>query len=230
MSELLKARQGLPIEHAQFYFACMTCAFETLHRRDWIHRDLKLENVMIANNGYAKLIDLGLAKHMPTGHTFTMCGTPVYMAPELVKGTGYAKGADVWALGIFLHELLASKPPFYPEATPGQPFDPRRGMMQMFEMIAKQNPKMQEPCFIPAAKKLINGMLQKKAAMRMGCLAGGFDDVKAADFFAGFDFAALQAQRLPAPFTPQIHAELRGGGYSQQPTGGRGNLRRSIVF
>ena len=106
MAELLDRDKRLELGKARFYFACVVSAFELLHRYDWIHRDLKLENLMIGNSGHAKVIDLGLAKRMPTGSTFTMCGTPVYMAPELVKGTGYSKPADVWALVFCMDPIV----------------------------------------------------------------------------------------------------------------------------
>ena len=139
-----------------------------------------------------------------------MCGTPVYMAPELVKGTGYAKPADVWALGVFLHEMLAGKPPFWPEQVFGEA---QKGLMQLFELIVKSTPRLAEPCFTAPAKKVITALLRKKAATRLGCLAGGFDDVKREEFFKGFDWAALQEGRMPPPFVPTVHLAVSGLGW-----------------
>ena len=116
MQSVLKKRGRLPAEDARFYLACCICAFDALHAANWVHRDLKLENIMVASNGYAKLIDCGLAKPLKEDqHTFTMCGTPVYFAPEVIKSTGYGRKAEIWALGVLLHELLSGNPPFYPD-------------------------------------------------------------------------------------------------------------------
>jgi len=210
LKQLMDAKTTLPPSEARFYFACVVEAFEKMHSKDWMHRDLKLENLMIGNNGYAKVIDLGLAKQLASGHAYTMCGTPVYMSPEIVKGTGYFKAADVWALGVLLHEMISGTPPFWPENEGGA--NRSRDLMYLFELIVKAEPKLAHAGFSPQSKDLIVGMLAKKPTARLGCLAGSFDDVKAHPFFADFDWYALEAQRMPPPFVPAIadaHQEER---------------------
>jgi len=96
---------------SRFYFACLVTILEHLHERDIIYRDLKPENVMIDEDGYPKLIDFGTAK-IVQGRTYTIVGTPHYMAPEIVTGKGYGIAADYWSLGIMLYEFLCGGVPF----------------------------------------------------------------------------------------------------------------------
>ena len=196
LKALMDDKTQLPMHEARFYFACVVAAFGVMHSKDWMHRDVKLENLMIGNNGYAKVIDLGLAKPLTSGHAYTMCGTPVYMSPEIVKGTGYNKAADVWALGVLLHEMISGAPPFWPEGS--------GGLMALFELIVRQEPKLASGYFTPQSKGLIKGMLAKKPTARLGCLAGGFDDVRSHTFFDGFDWRALETGRMPPPYVPKI--------------------------
>ena len=120
---------------------------------------------MIGDNGYAKVIDLGLAKQVSSGHVYTMCGTPVYMAPEVVKGAGYSKPADLWATGVLLHEMITGQPPFWPTAEPGS--NRSRDLMSLFELIVKSEPKLSLPGFSPASKELLKALLQKKPTARI---------------------------------------------------------------
>ena len=98
---------------ARFYVACVVEAFDYLHKRHYCYRDLKPENLMVDNNGYVRLVDLGFAKKVPPGHkTWTFCGTPEYIPPEIISNTGHNIAADYWSLGILIFELLSKRTPF----------------------------------------------------------------------------------------------------------------------
>lgn len=97
----------------RFYIACVVEAFDYLHKRHYCYRDLKPENLMVDNNGYVRLVDLGFAKKVPPGHkTWTFCGTPEYIPPEIISNTGHSVAADYWSLGILIFELLSKRTPF----------------------------------------------------------------------------------------------------------------------
>ena len=98
-------------EDAKFYVSCLIIILEHLHERDIVYRDLKPENVMVDEDGYLKLIDFGAAK-IVNGRTYTMIGTPHYMAPEVILGKGYSVNADYWSLGIVIYEFLCGGVPF----------------------------------------------------------------------------------------------------------------------
>ena len=102
-------------EDAKFYAACVVLAFEYLQDRHLVYRDLKPENLLLDKDGYIKVADFGFAKEVTTGKTYTMCGTPDYLAPELVQQTGHNKAADWWALGVLIYEMVTGLPPFYDE-------------------------------------------------------------------------------------------------------------------
>jgi len=205
LHQLLERRTTLPVAEARFYLACLLSAVEAMHTMDWIHRDLKLENVMIANNGYAKVIDLGLAKRIVDTYAFSMCGTPVYMAPEVIRGTGYAKPADLWSLGVMLAEMVGGHSPFW---SPGR--EPTE-VMALFQLILKSEPThMTHAGFTIPCKELVRGLLHKKAHLRLGnhaLLSEGITQLKHHDFFKGFDWHALNARRAQPPFVPTVPPE-----------------------
>merc|ERR1719183_3111878 len=93
-----------PTAH-RFYAGCVVSAFEHLHERDILYRDLKPENLLIDLKGYIKVVDFGFAK-VVKHRTYTLCGTPEYFSPELVLGKGYGKGNDYWAVGILIYEIV----------------------------------------------------------------------------------------------------------------------------
>ena len=109
---LLCKCERLVEKDARFYTASVLNAFAYMHERGVIYRDLKPENLLITENGYLKVADLGLAKAIPDGVTYTMCGTPVYMAPEMLLSSGHGAPADAWAIGIMIYELCGGYPPF----------------------------------------------------------------------------------------------------------------------
>ena len=101
-------------KRAKFYAAEIALAVLFLHQRGILHRDLKLENVLVDNDGHCKIADFGLSKlgmFRPCKAT-TQCGTPFCMAPEIVKNLPYDQGVDWWAVGIMIFEMLTGNPPF----------------------------------------------------------------------------------------------------------------------
>lgn len=112
--DVILARPKLAPEEIQFYLGALTLALEHLHERKIVYRDLKPENVMVNGQGYPKLIDFGSARILH-GHTYTLLGTPHYMAPEVITGKGYGVAADCWGLGVMLFELGYGYLPFAEE-------------------------------------------------------------------------------------------------------------------
>lgn len=100
-------------EYARFYVGQVLICLEYLHSNGFIYRDLKPENVLLHRNGYIKLADFGFLKELrPEERTWTFCGTPEYIAPEIILNKGYSHAVDYYALGIFTYELLCGRPPY----------------------------------------------------------------------------------------------------------------------
>jgi len=177
---------------ARFYAAGVVLILEHMHNLDIIYRDLKPENLLVDQHGYVKMVDFGFACWIGTGRTFTLCGTPDYMAPEIVAGKGHGKGVDLWTLGVLIYEMLAGYAPFYDEEP-----------MKMYEKISSGFIQFHE-FFTPEAKAIIWELLQQNPNKRLGVGKDGFKRLKKHAWFKGFDWAALQAGKIKAPYVPTI--------------------------
>ena len=179
------------IKKNSFYAAQVVCMFEYLHSKNIIYRDLKPENILIDKTGYLKLTDFGFAK-ICEGRTYTLCGTPEYLAPEILLNKGHGKPVDWWTFGVLLYEMLAGIDPFNDE-------DP----MLIYQKILKGKVKFPSN-FNSNAKSLVKHLLVQDLSKRYGNLKGGVNDIKNHRFFKNMDWNALTLLKIKPPYLPKV--------------------------
>jgi serine/threonine protein kinase len=183
---------------SRFYIAEIVLALEHLHNNGVIYRDLKPENLLLDPHGHVKLADFGFAKRFPPGvaeRAFTLCGTPEYIAPEIIQSKGHGRGVDWWALGILMFEMLAGYPPFYDD----NPFGIYEKILDGVVIF---------PSHIdPIAQDLISRLLEPDLTRRLGTMRRGADDIKSHQWFAGVDWDVLYRKQIPAPIVPKLKHE-----------------------
>jgi len=180
-------------EQAKFYGAQIGKAFEHLHSKNIIHRDLKPENILICPSGYCKLTDFGFAKITEPGtRTYTLCGTPEYIAPEVLLNKGHGKPVDWWTLGILIYEMIVGQPPFCDE-------DPM-GIYQKILAGKVYFPKY----FDKNAKALVKKLLTADLSKRFGNLKDGANDILQHKWFSTLDFVKLEQCEIPPPYRPSM--------------------------
>ncbi len=165
---------------------------EYLHDQNLIYRDLKPENVLLQKNGYIKVTDFGFCKYLKAGErTNTFCGTPEYIAPEIILYKGHGKPVDWYCLGILLFEMITGKCPYTDD-------DP----MQLFRKILDEPIKFPEG-FDSDAKSLIRHLCDHDLSKRFGNLKKGVKDIKSHRFFNGLNWSDLSKMKTVSPVHPQ---------------------------
>jgi protein kinase A len=191
---LLRKSGRFPNPVAKFYAAEVTLALEYLHSKNIIYRDLKPENLLLDRHGHLKITDFGFAKRVPD-KTWTLCGTPDYLAPEVVSNKGYNKSVDWWSLGILIYEMLCGYTPFWDSGSP----------MKIYENILKG--KVKYPAYVNAdAQNLLERLITADLTKRLGNLYGGPADVKNHPWFAEVTWDRLARKDIDAPYTPPVKA------------------------
>lgn len=186
---LIRRMKNLSEPLAQFYTAQMVLALEYLHHCCIVHRDIKPENVMINESGYIKLGDFGFGKTIKS-RTWTICGTPEYIAPEIILSKGYSYSVDWWSLGILIYEMISGYPPFYHSDT-----------MKLYEKIL--NGVYKTPDYMtPTCKSLIKHLLDVDPTKRYGSLKAGVYDIKSHVWFDEINWHMILHQKIYPPFIP----------------------------
>lgn len=198
----MQRQRKLPEEHARFYAAEICIALNFLHERGIIYRDLKLDNVLLDAEGHIKLTDYGMCKEGlgPGDTTSTFCGTPNYIAPEILRGEEYGFSVDWWALGVLMFEMMAGRSPF--DIITDNP--DMNTEDYLFQVILEKPIRI--PRFLSVkASHVLKGFLNKDPKDRLGCqLQTGFADIKSHTFFRSIDWDMLEKKQVVPPFKPQI--------------------------
>jgi len=192
LMNILEAKKHFPEHWVRFYSASVVLAFKEFHNHNIAYRDLKPENMVLDAKGYCVVVDLGLAKQLEDGPTYTFCGTPDYIAPELILGTGYNWAVDYWALGILLYELHCGSAPF-------QSYDPTGTAKKILKGRVKFPSK-----FSSQLAGVIKELLTKDPTRRLGCMSDGAEGVVHHRFYHGFDWQGLLDKEIDVPYAPRI--------------------------
>ena len=194
----LRQCKYFPEQEVQFYASIIGLSLEYLHKNGIVYRDIKPENVLLEEDGYLKLIDFGMAKILKDEEKAnSFCGTPEYLAPEIITGEGHNRMADWWSYGALIYEMLFGIPPFFSE-----------NVEKMYSLITNSELRFPKKFKVSDdAKDLLVKLLEKNQNERFG-INGGFEEIKKHPFFKGMDFKALKEKKIEAPFKPILEDSL----------------------
>lgn len=190
----LKRERRFVEERVKLYAAELVLALEHLHSRDIVYRDLKPENVLLAADGHVCLTDFGLSKEAVTtgGRTKTFCGTPEYIAPEILQGLGHGKPVDWWSLGTLVYEMLVGLPPFY-----------STDVNTMYEKILRG--ELNFPAYVsPDARAILALLLKRDPTQRLGGGATDAEELKAHAWFRDIDWDRVAQRGYVPMFEPVL--------------------------
>jgi len=194
---------------ARFYASEIVLAISYVHELDIIYRDLKPENVLLDAKGHVRLTDFGLSKEgissSSSGAT-SFCGTPEYLAPEILNRQGHGRAVDWWSLGALLYEMLTGLPPFY-----------CRDREKLFEKIRRGH--LDYPRSLSSrAQSLLRGLLTKDPKRRLGSGHGDAEDIKSNPFFSDIDWVKLAKGQIPPPWAPPVSSSLDTSQFDEEFT------------
>ena len=177
-----------------FFAASIASALTHLHDLGVVYRDLKPENILLDNEGFVRITDFGLSKDVGFDEkTQTFCGTPEYLAPEVLSGHGHGKEVDWWSLGTLIYEMLVGLPPFYSQ-----------NINRMYQKIMSADLKLPDS-LSDDAKSILTLLLKRDPNERLGSKGG--QQVMDHPWFSSIDFEALVAKQLKPPFVPKVKNE-----------------------
>jgi len=187
----LKKEGRFPEIRVKFYAAEITAAISHLHSLGIVYRDLKPENILIDADGHITITDFGLSKEIkPEEGTHTFCGTPEYLAPEVLRAQAHGMAVDWWSLGTLIYEMLTGLPPFYSQ-----------NINIMYQKIL--NGDLRFPSYVgPEAQSLLEGLLTRDVDKRLGSQSS--DDVKRHPFFKEIDWDKLEKKEMVPPYKPKV--------------------------
>uniref|UniRef100_A0A8D0HLD7 Protein kinase C n=1 Tax=Sphenodon punctatus TaxID=8508 RepID=A0A8D0HLD7_SPHPU len=195
---------------SRFYAAEVTSALMFLHQHGVIYRDLKLDNILLDAEGHCKLADFGMCKEgiLNGVTTTTFCGTPDYIAPEILQELEYGPSVDWWALGVLMYEMMAGQPPFEADNED-----------DLFESILHDD--VLYPVWLSKeAVSILKAFMTKNPNKRLGCVASqnGEDAIKQHPFFKEIDWALLEQRKIKPPFKPRIKTKRDVNNFDQDFT------------
>jgi serine/threonine protein kinase len=205
----LKEEQQFSEPRTQLYAAEILLGLGHLHSRGFIYRDLKPENILVDRDGHLKLTDFGLVKPKMgerNATTETFCGTPEYIAPEMLQQKPYTKAVDWWSFGILVYEMLCGLPPFYDENT-----------NRMYRAILHDQVNF-PPSMSTFAQDLIIRLLERNPRERMGSGDEDYKEIQSHSFFSGLNWEDVFNRNIKPEWVPRIKDATDTSNFDEQFT------------
>lgn len=203
----LQHLKRLSEDQALFYFSEIVVALEYLHKNDIIYRDLKPENILLDCDGHIKLIDFGLSKQGigRQGVTFSFCGSPEYMSPEVLNGLSHGRAVDFYGLGALLYEMLIGTPPFYDHS-------PSRMEWNILNTKPEFPKSLSKSC-----KDILSRLLEKEPEKRIG-FHHGIEEIKSHSWCKSCNWTKIAQKQVNPPFVPGVRKSNLQKEFTNLPT------------